>query len=91
MSPTPAGIPIETESTASSPPPLGLAALVSDEKAKATEQATCGFRKLMRAYFETTRYQNDSGAMVPLYDPHATDAKVNIKWSTLMALPVGAT
>jgi hypothetical protein len=57
--------------------------------AKAKQRATRGFRKLMHVYFKATRYKNESGAVVPLYDPNAADAKANIKWSTLMALPVG--
>jgi hypothetical protein len=75
---------VSTESASSkAPDPM-------PDNAKAKQRATRGFRKLMHVYFRTTRYRNESGAMVPLYDPDATDAKANIKWSTLMALPVGA-
>ena len=82
-----AGIPTATESTesASSKAPAPM-----PDNTKAKQRATRGFRKLMHAYFKTTRYKNESGAVVPLYDPDATDAKANIKWSTLMRLPVGA-
>jgi hypothetical protein len=66
------------------------AAPVPNDGGDAEEQARRGFRKLMHVFFETTRYKNESGAMAPLYDPDATDAKANIKWSTLMHLPVSA-